>query len=54
MAPEEATIVQDVRRGGWRRPHVHHSRSEVVGFVLWWLVVSVFATATVIILIRQP
>jgi len=44
----------DVRRGGWRRPRLHRSRGEIVGLVLWWLVVGALAAASVIFIIKQP
>jgi hypothetical protein len=43
-----------IHRGGWRRAHVHHSRAEILGFVLWWVVIGALALASVIFIIDQP
>jgi len=43
-----------IHRGGWRRAHVHHSRAEILGFVLWWVVIGALALGSVIFIIDQP
>ncbi len=41
------------QRSGWRRPHVHRTRAQIAGLVLWWLVVGVLAVASVAFVIEQ-
>jgi hypothetical protein len=36
----ESTVLREVRRGGWRRPHEHLTRRALVGLVLWWFVMA--------------
>jgi hypothetical protein len=43
-----------IHRGGWRRAHVHYSRTEILGFVLWWVVIGALALGSVIFIIDQP
>ena len=42
-----STPVQDARHHGWRYPH--RSRREIAGQVLWWLVVAVGITLSVVV-----
>jgi hypothetical protein len=53
QASEDPPIARDIHRGSWRRAHIHHSRAEVVGFVLWWVVISALTIASVIFIIDQ-
>jgi hypothetical protein len=53
QASEDPTIAGGVHRGSWRRAHIHHSRAEVVGFVLWWVVIGALTIASVIFIIDQ-
>jgi hypothetical protein len=53
-ASEDPTMARGIHRGGWRRAHIHHSRAEVVGFVLWWVVIGALTIASVIFIIDQP
>lgn len=48
---EDSTIARGIYRGAWRRPHIHRSRAEVVGLVLWWLLVGAVASVTVIFMV---
>jgi hypothetical protein len=47
-------MTATVHRGAWRRTRRHRSRGEIVGLVLWWLVVGTLAAASVIFIINQP
>ncbi len=38
----------------WRQPHTHHTPAEVVGLVLWWLVIGALTIGSVIFIIKQP
>jgi hypothetical protein len=53
-ASEDTMTARGINRGSWRRAHIHHSRAEVVGFVLWWVVISALTIASVIFIIDQP
>ena len=53
QASEDPTVARGISRGSWRRAHVHHSRAEVVGFVLWWVVIGALTIASVIFVIDQ-
>jgi hypothetical protein len=35
-------------------PHLHRSRAEVVGLVLWWLVIGTSVIASVLFVVAQP
>ncbi len=53
-ASEDPTIARVIPRGAWRRAHVHHSRAEVVGVILWWIVIGALTIGSVIFIIDQP
>ncbi len=53
-ASEESTIARRVHRGAWRRPHTHHTRAEVLGLAMWWLLVSAVAIGSMMFVARQP
>jgi hypothetical protein len=50
---EGSTMSGHVHHGAWRRPHVHRTRSEVVGLVLWSVVMAASVTAGILFLIDQ-
>lgn len=52
-ASEDSTIARGIHRGAWRRPPENRTRAEVIGFVLWWLVMGALAAASVIFIIKQ-
>ena len=51
---DDSTIDRGVHRGAWRRPHTHHSLAEVMGLVVWWLVIGALTIGSVIFIVEQP